>query len=333
MRVYVLPISGGSFPTQLEILSELSDCKVKPDISFACSGGNIAAYVGSAGDWKRERIEAVAKNLCSKMMLERWAPGPFMYLYAYFTGSLYRAGRGVYRFFNHYFTRQTIQLDEIWTSTYDRKAQMSSYFCNLSGPRHFCPSLDTSLLQCYPPRYLSGDIFSIATVSQASASIPAYVESQFIGDEEHCDGGVSSASPFRAFRSHLPRENLHVIYINGMDVEQHYVACTYQNIFRNGILAMSEVTRNKILQDRACAVENICIEQHIPHRKDFSISNLGKVLALQEQTRNSVLEIYPEEYRELDITNFDGTDIHVIMHEVRLKCRIWWEGAHDLFDF
>ena len=333
MLVYVLPISGGSFPTQLEIICELSDHGYKPDVTFACSGGNIAAYTGSAGDWKRDRIEAVAKNIGSDMMIEMWAPGPLMYIYAYFTGSLYRAGEGVHKFFEWYFTRQTIQIDEIWTSTYDRKSQKASYFCNLSGPRHFCPSLDTSLLQCHPPRYLEGDIRLISIVSQASASIPTYVESQFLGTEEHCDGGVSAASPFGAMKACIPRRNLHIIYINGMDVETHDGDCTYRNIFGNGILAMSEVTRNKILQDRSRAVENICVDQSTAHRKDFDIRHLSRVLREQQKTTNSVLEIYPDKYYELDITNFDGTDILSQMSRVDLKCRIWWEGSHSIFDF
>lgn len=332
MIVYVLPISGGSFPTQLEIISELCDNKVRPDISFACSGGNIAAYVSSAGEWKRDSIEEVIKNVRSSMMLEQWAPGPLMYVYAYFTGSLYRAGTGVYKFFDHYFTRHTIQLDEIWTSTYDRRSQRACYYCNLSGPRNICPSIDTSLLQCHSVRYLSGDVHKISVVSQASATIPTFVESQIIGNEEHCDGGVSSASPFSVFRSSLPKENLHVVYINGMDVEKHEGDCSYRNIFGNGILAMSEVTRNKILHDRTHAVGSICVKQHSPHRKNFSIIYLKEVLELLPKLVNSVLEIYPEKYLELDITNFDGNDILVHMTRTELKCRIWWEGPHDVFD-
>lgn len=332
MLVYVLPISGGSFPTQIEIVAELGEYGIRPDICFSCSGGNIAAYVGSAGSWKRENIEEVVKNINSCMMLEKWAPGPLMYLYAYFTGSLYRAGSGVYKFFNHYFTRQTIQVDEIWTSTYDRKAQMACYFCNLSGPRHICPSIDTSLLQCHPVRYLAGDVHQISVVSQASASIPTYVESQIIANGEHCDGGVSTASPFGVLKSSIPKKDLHVIYINGMDVEKHDGDCSYRNIFGNGILAMSEVTRNKILHDRTHAVENICCEQHAPHRKSFAIEHLPEVLKLQKELRSSVIEIYPEEYQELDITNFDGNDILLMMSKVQLKFRIWWEGPYDIFN-
>lgn len=332
MIVFTLPISGGSFPTQISALCELIDIGCKHDTIFACSGGNIAAYVGSAGNWKRDRVEDVVKKIHSGLMIESWAPGPLMYVWAYFSGSLYRSGDGIQRFFRHYFTEETVCKDEIWTSTYDRTNQKAAYYCNLDQPRSFTPSLKVTLLQCHPPKFMSGDIERISVVSQASASIPTYVESQHIDEGEHCDGGVCGASPLGVFRSSLPKKNLHVFYINGMDVEKQDGKCLYYNIFGNGILAMSEVTRNKILQDRMFGVEGVPVHQSTPYRKNFDIRYISNVVSRLDEIVNSLIEIYPETYLELDITNFDGADILKMMYDVKLLCRIWWEGPHDIFD-
>lgn len=333
MIVYVLPISGGSFPTQLEILSCLGEFISAPDVTFACSGGNIAAYIASAGSWKRSGINRVLKNVSSDLMLRRWAPGPLMYVYAWFTSNLYAGSDCINQFFHSVFNRENIQRDEIWTGAYDRRHQKMGFFCNLATPRHIHPALDTRLLQCHPPKFLRGDVDAICNVTRASASIPTFVQSVECYEGEYCDGGVGYASTFSCLSHSIPMSGkpVHIFYINGMDVE----ACNpraYGNIFYNGISTMGELTRGKILDDRERAVRFITRKQSHPHREDSMHIDILDMIhkRLVSGASSSMIEIYPSYYVEVDITAFDIEDITRIMSKGNLRLRIWWEGPHDL---
>ena len=62
LEVYILPVSGGGFPAQLQELIFFSNEKqlsshsnesieIIPDIFLGTSGGNVSAYVALSGKW------------------------------------------------------------------------------------------------------------------------------------------------------------------------------------------------------------------------------------------------------------------------------------------
>ena len=57
MKIFILPVSGGGFATQLGILYYLLEAKrIIPDIVLGSSGGNVAAYISMLSNWYHKTI-------------------------------------------------------------------------------------------------------------------------------------------------------------------------------------------------------------------------------------------------------------------------------------
>ena len=165
MFLFVIPVSGGAFPAQLAIIKHLIEHKIKPDLILASSGGNLAAYISAAADWKSNGIDRICLRLSSDIMFKQWVPviNPIV---GFFYGSIYRAGDGITELFNDYFTSNTIQMSEIWSGTYDRNVQIPALLlnrnavdgrlccCTAAGHRHYCKVCN----------YLGGDSYWVAQV-------------------------------------------------------------------------------------------------------------------------------------------------------------------------
>lgn len=332
MLYYVLPVSGGAFPTQLAAIQCLCDAGFHPDVTLAASGGNVAAYVAAAGEWKSNGIERVASTLQHSYFFRPWIPvGPFNALFSFFKGSVYRQVDVIPRLLHLYFTPSTIVKDEIWSGTYNRTKHRAQFFCNRDEKDsiiHQLPANNESLSNCLPLTYLNGDIDVIANICMATASIPALISPCQVRGEMHCDGGVYFASPLSCMHEIIGKEN-HLIYINSFDLNERNDL--NQNLIDNGMFIFSRLVQSKIMDDRLIAFRTL---EGPVQACSFpcTANNLKVVKEIQKVTKQSLLEIYPKEYKEVNITNFVGDDVIEAMEEVRpvLKCRFWWSGRLDL---
>lgn len=220
LKIYCLPISGGCFVSQLGLLCEVFNAiklnnngevkgclNYQPNLVLCSSGGNVAAYVGLAGDWSEAGILRVARELKSEIFVKSWFPKDLSFIPSWFltfvTGTLYRKGSGGVELFHQIFNSNTVQRVEIWTGTYDKNNRKAQFFCNLSrGNSMIDPDIFSGYRDRYdsmPLEFLNGNLTQLAHSTNASAAIPVLVSHQKINENDYADGGVIYPSPLYCF--------------------------------------------------------------------------------------------------------------------------------------
>lgn len=254
MRVYVLPVSGGGFSAQIGILVGISmglkengANQIKPDIALASSGGNIAAYIGLAGDWDSQRILTACRTIDGQAFLTGWADNIPSWLFMAIARSSYRSGYGLDGVYNHHFSPERLRngSTEIWTGVTIKNTLEHQVCTNRSKDN--CILTPRPIISVAPPppsfeiggegggiqlcindsssiRYLDGNVSQVSKISLASASIPWMVKPIKMDCDSLIDGGAMYASPLSVmhdniievsqFRFNASGEPLRMIYIS-----------------------------------------------------------------------------------------------------------------------
>lgn len=338
MHILILPVSGGGFVSQLAILEHLCEIGFIPDLTLASSGGNVAAYVAAAANWKWSGIERIAKELSQTLFARPWTSViSVSMIIGYFQGNVYNKGDGVNDFLSRYFTPTTIIKYEIWTGTYNKSRQKARLFCNRSKEDSIMNTsyIDFNLTQSMEPVFTNGDIGIISQESIASASIPALVPSQEIMGEHYIDGGVAGASPLTIMQEPILKyveqksDTLHLFYINSIDLD-----CPNINPSRNVLdtwkQAAKDIIRSQMVIDRLVGYNLIKSYPGTINTEECicDYNNLLRIKEIQTKVKYSILEIYPTVKLEVELTKFNGDDI---MEAIRFiykncRCRFWWIG-------
>lgn len=347
MRVLVLPVSGGGFPGQLAILQHLCESHFVPDITLASSGGNVAAYVAAAADWKWAGVERIAHELNKDLFAKPWSSFATMsFVVGYFEGNVYNKGNGVKAFISEHFTPETIVKYEIWTGTYNRLHQKGSVFCNRSREASVVDTncIDYDLTQSTPPVYANGNFDIIASAGVASASIPAIVPPELIDNEPHIDGGIAGASPLAIMQEPILQhtkktdEPLHIVYVNSVDLSKCNIKPS-RNVIDTWRQATKDLVRSQTGLDRMAAYNLFRCHPGTLHKDEFmcTYDNMERVKAIESTVKYSMLEVYPIETLDVDLSNFSGTDVVAAMKKLYHKCgcRLWWlteSDTHSILD-
>jgi hypothetical protein len=361
MKVWVFPVSGGSFPKQLGLLDELIEQNTnhtnygdKPDVSLASSGGNVSVYTALAGDYSIDGIERISRMLNSNLFLSSWWPGPVDFLpswtIGFFRGAAYNHGYGVDTIFNQIFTNQTIGREEIWTGTTNMDVSRAQLFCNRSKDKSVLnmKNFDPPLVGCTPPIYLDSNVDKIAQVSIASASIPTVVPEQEVDGMPLYDGGVLYASPLTPLQNVIQgqREGLHIIYFSSFDMDSECPpGSEVYTMSQIGTTTFDEIIRGLCVKDRLTGVEliksfgvvktkSVIVDNRARERdcieKDDIIVNgkLSDMLALSKNSYSSLLELYPigNENDSLNLASFTGEDVVALLEKTRKHygVRLWY---------
>ena len=341
MYILVLPVSGGGFVSQLAILQHLCESKFIPDITLASSGGNVAAYVAAAADWKWPAIERIARELSQDLFVRAWNNvAAIAMIMGYFKGDVYDKGSGVYGFLARHFTSLSITKYEIWTGTYNESRQRARLLCNRTAKDSivFISQIDHDLTQSMEPIFASGNIELIADAGVASASIPAVVPAQKIMGEYYIDGGVAGASPLTIMHEPIlkyTRDNnaaLHIVYVNSVDLSSpnnkpiHNVIDTWHQATRN-------LVRSQTVIDRLSGYELLRCHPGIMNKEEFpcTYENLERVKQIQHKVKYSMLELYPTGTFGIDVARFNGEDVIGAIHAAysNCRCRLWWLSPID----
>lgn len=336
MKLTVLPVSGGAFPSQLAELSILGKHR---GILLASSGGNISAYIAMAADYNPAAIERILRCLNSNMMMSSWWPKPLewmpSYIPGYARGSYYGPGSGVSSLFHSIFTPKTIHQQEIWTGTTNCKNSQCQLFCNRKKEdvkikmKYFRREEYNTLT----PKYMNGDLDMCAQVSLASASIPGLVPPVKIGDYTYADGGSTYSSPLTPMIPVLRHyRTLHIDYVNSFDVEAKGELClnTMSTLIRT---VTSEMIHSMILNDRATGIQLIRSCDGKLRRVDFCCCPifLECVEDFRKRCTRSMLEIFPCEYRKVELEKYSCDKAIEIFHldRTNFKCRFWYISDED----
>ena len=331
MYVLVLPVSGGGFVSQLGILQHLCESKFVPDITLASSGGNVAAYVAAAANWKWCGIERVARELTQDLFARRWnSVASLAFIIGYFEGNVYRRGSGTHDFLSRHFTSETIVRHEIWTGTYNKERQKARLFCNREENESIVDvtCIDHDLTQSMEPVFTGGNIEVLAEAAVASASIPAVVPAQIIFDEPYIDGGIAGASPLTIMQEPIlkyVRDNkapLHIVYVNSVDLSSPNLnPC--RNVFDTWRQATHDMVRSQTVIDRLSGYELLRCQPGTMNKEEFPCNheNLERVKEIQSKVMYSMLEIYPTCHNDVNIVGFNGDDVVSALRKTYGNCK------------
>jgi predicted acylesterase/phospholipase RssA len=336
MYILVLPVSGGGFVSQLAILQHLCESHFVPDLTLASSGGNVAAYVAAAANWKWPGIERIARELSQNLFAKQWnTVSSLSMIIGYFKGDVYDKGSGVRDFLSRVFTSSSITKYEIWTGTYNKNRQKARLFCNRSRDSSIMDIsyIDHDLTQSMEPVFTNGDIELIAQAGIASASIPAIVPAQIIMEEDYIDGGVAGASPLTIMQEPIlkyTQDNdapLHIIYVNSVDLSAPDLKPIH-NILDTWKQATNNLVRSQTVIDRLSGYQLLRCHPGIMNKDEFicNYENVERVRQIQSRVKYSMLEIYPTDRFDIEIVNFNGEDVISAIHKAykNCKCRLWW---------
>lgn len=336
MLILVLPVSGGGFVNQLAIMQRICESTWRPDVTLASSGGNVTAYVALAANWKWAGIERISRELNQELFIKPWNSISILSaVIGYFKGQLYNKGLGVENFMNYYFTPETICNHEIWTGTYNKDRRKTKLFCNMK--KEDCildldDIVDEQVTQSMLPTYASGNIKLISEACFASASIPALLPPQVIENENYVDGCVSGASPLSTLQGALMEkakngEPLHMMYVNSVNLD-HLDRKPIKNMVDTWHQAASDLVKSQTVTDRMAGYNILKAQKGKIEIKEFTVDTnfMDIILQIQKNSNYTLTEIYPSNYIEISLENFQGYDVIMAMRKsyMDLKCRIWW---------
>lgn len=356
MYIFILPISGGGFISQLAGLQYLCENDIKPDITLSSSGGNVAALIASAANWKWAGIERISRELTNDLFASQWSNVSILSsIIGWFQASRYNEGKNITGFLHKYFTNETIMNDEVWTGTYNRDQKRTCLFCNKKTSILDISHIDCDLTQSTLPIFAHGDINLIGKYGTASASIPSLVPPQKIMGSLYEDGGVSSSSPLTVMTEPIlnyvinNKTSMHLIYINSVNLSNHNQK-SINNIMDNIKETTSDLIRSSVVNDRLAAYKLLknferslktsafpifetpeTLDENFSgtiNNKEFDCNydNIRKIKIIQSEINYSLLEIYPTVKYEINIINFNGNDVIDGIHKSYrdLKCRFWF---------
>jgi hypothetical protein len=349
MHIFICPVSGGAFPVQIGLISELAHYGIKPDIVMGSSGGNVAAYIGLASKWQSKEMEQMAGKLTSSMFATSWWPSYLSFLpswwIGYFKGSIYAEGSGAISLFREIFEAATISATEIWTGTMNRESGKGQLFSNQKKEDAKIQESEPGFWtrECMPLSYIGDNIDLLALITMASASIPILVPAKIIDGQRFVDGGTSFASPLSALHEQIReislKEPVHIDYLSSFDM-QTIASTTASSLYDNGTITIGELVKSLCIEDRLTALEIIRFQQINTgldlcfYSADYHIDNaetrglLEKIEQIREGSPCTILELCPITNNCIDLLNFQPKDVLYLIDQTRVtyKVRFWWLG-------
>lgn len=335
---YILPVSGGAFPVQLASLHVLGQCseQVKPDVVMSSSGGNVAAYLSDAGEWRWNGIEKSVRQIRYDWFSRPWSSfSPIASLYVYAQRTLKNSGTGVSEFIHSNYTSDSIQQTEIWSGTYNISTQRSRLFCNRDQDDCIINPSTSQLLATgmENPMYARGDLDLISDYSVASASIPHIVPPVNIDGDYYADGVLGSASPASLLAGEMENVegDIHITYINCCDIESYLVPLG-DGPFDVVMSTVGTFVKSLTYADRRRCCEVIASRGELKHVNfNIDVNNIDAIQAFIATTKASMFEMYSDIQEMVDIHALRPCEILTLMFKAqqRLKGRVWYVQGED----
>lgn len=335
LNVLVAPVSGSGFVNQLAIFQHLATCDYVPDIAITASGGAVATYLALAAKWRWNTIQRISRTLTSDLFVKPWSNLSITsFILGYYNGNMFNSGNGSKHCFETWFTKESVQTSEIWTSVYNTSQSKAQLFCNLSNEKSIIDTsyIDKELTNSMNCVYCSGNLPLLAKVTSASAAIPTVVPPVKINGEDYVDGGVAAASGLSILTepilqyAKIHKKALHITYVNSVDLNCP-TNCSSRNLLDNYKSAANNLIKSNLVLDRLSAYLMLRGQGEI-NKDEFyaSYENLKRVTQLRKLVKCSLLEIYPIKSKEINLTNFNGEQISdaITFAYENCKCRFWW---------
>ena len=343
MKLFILPVSGGKFVSQLAQIKHLCKYKIFPDLIFASSGGNVVSYLGMAAGWNVDQLEKILEDISSEMIIEKMKGIRIMnFINAYYKGYIFNNGQGVKKFFHKNFNTFNIIETEIWTGTYNDEKFMERVFCNREKKDSFFKDEDFNhtLRYTLPPYFCNGDVEKIATVSTASANIPVFLPGVIIDNEKYVDGGLGNSSPLKSLSNSLVNtiekndDSLHIFYFNSFNSKRKH-GSNYMNILTKWKEVTDTMVSSYVKSDLIFAYDIFLKFSKNYYELKFPLNecNGNFIKKIQKVCEYSILELYLDEMQEVDIFNFQYNDLINKLDKAYNLCNcIFWFNKNKEVD-
>jgi hypothetical protein len=340
MLVYVAPISGGFMANQIELIAQLCDIGVVPDICMSTSGGNMAVYIAFLCNWKREKIMKHVGIMDDTMVVKQWVQGPLRFLpapiWGFLKGSLYDRGTGDPFGGADNETTDLSSGTEVWSGAYNKVQHRSAYFTNKRcGETKMTKT--SAHTHCMPLRFVNGDYEKLRDICYASAAVPGVQREVVIDAESHIDGGTSFASPFIAFQDNLREianvEPVHIVYLHSSNFEKPSMQQKRDGMMSDTLYAVSLLTDGHVMSDISAVLTFLRTVDSFQGGKSLKYREFtGSAQALKDALRFlsafpvTVLELLPLVNRSIDYCNFSSDEMLSVMFccGENFKVRMHW---------
>ena len=303
MKLFVCPVSGGSFVQQIASTQRLSKINYKPDVCMGSSGGNISIYIAEASSWKYFAMSRLASRLTPCFLLKKHSENTIINgIKSFFRGSFFANGNGSDLFFENCINH--IETDtEIWTGVFNSTRNVSEVVCNIEHSRFKCPN---SIISPKNKLHL---------YSQASASIPVIVSPVVIDGMSYQDGGVSSASPLINFSTQITtsEEPIQMIYVSPL--MNRKVDNEPDSMLGGVINTINSTIRCSITNDELLA--RSIMESRLPNYTEKSGRGipLSLLKSLHKSNSEYFLLLKTSKEKSIDIESFTEDDVKNLIEE------------------
>lgn len=340
MNILVAPISGDLFPAQLAAIVKLSTNNYKPRLCFVGSGGSVSTYIAKAAYWNPQKIYSICSCMNTSMFVSEWTSSTINILPRNISlisnGSMYKSTNKAKTLLESYLSPFTCKESEVWVAAINERTGDVLLSCNRNKEESIIKG-DNLNVQIHPYEalsYLDGDLSKITTSILASSCIPIYISPVEIDGENYVDCGVeygSSLTPMYSEVLEISKNiGVHIVYVVGCDLSQApNFGENKAQVFDHLKKVTSHATRSFVRQDRNNAyliIKNDCEGE--PWYKEFDGCDLDEVISNSENTKNSLIEIYPSKKVSFNLFDFQGDDLTKCITEYTntLKIRAWWSG-------
>lgn len=306
-EILVLPISGGSFHIQLFLMIKLIESKYKkPNMILGTSGGSFNSYLLAASNWEINKIKMILRYVNSDIYCKSWWIPPLdrvfsSYLLSWFKGSIYNHNDKMKLLLNNVFNTHTIQEIEIWTLKVNYKNLKGCLSCNKETSILNLDDYNKDTKNIEDVKFNKGNVEDIIDDCIASGSIPTLVPAK----DGYIDGGMLYASPISPLCEVINKsfDRFHIMYVNSCDMEDNSINNSYTNILNNTKNILNNIMLGPSLQDRINTI-NLLGSNIIYENGSCNTDKLEEILERRYNYYRSVIEIYPNSYIHLDISNF-----------------------------
>lgn len=316
--VFVLPVSGGYMPAQLQALTTVLQAGARPVATLAASGGNCAAYAALIAGWEPTGIVPVMENICNSIQVKPRARfTPLNLALGFFSPSvgMYEE-HGLDAFYDKNVTESMLRESEIWTATFNNQSNSTALFCSTSREKAILTPPSPAKLQffhCEEPVY-GLTVHESCMVGRASASVPLLMTDVFIRGAPHSDGGIHYASPFLVLASQIPAPHRHIVHIYGYNVDNVDVQRGTGTVFTEVQRHVGKLGEGRMLSERTHAIaifESWCEGKtyDVVRRVNIGLQEIRAALVQSVAAVASYLFLYPHINR---CTALYDCDIHEI---------------------
>jgi hypothetical protein len=226
-------------------------------------------------------------------------------------------------FFKHLFSSVPTDV-EMWIGTYNVDRSRQHFFLNKKTDLDFM-GINFQHFACDMPSVVS-DVDEFGKALIASFSIPGLLPPVEIGKDKFSDGGVIYASPLSVLFEILP-DSPHITYISSSntvtDNKLSLSMTSADNLLEIMKSCAHTLTRGLCVLDISLGLQEMGKRYKTLRSLVYARVNEDSLAIIDKERKEhkaSFLKLYPSDAEPLNIQDFDGNDVKLLMNEAHQNC-------------